>query len=49
MNVDVGSDGGSTGWAGDSVATAAGGDSVVKALTALQALRELVLMALTFQ
>lgn len=49
MNVDVGADGGSTGLAGDSMATAAGGDSVVKAPTALQALRVLVLIALTFQ
>ena len=40
--------GGSAGSAGDSVAVI-GADSVVKAPTALQALRVLALMALTFQ
>ena len=41
--------GGSAGQAGGAVATAVGGDSVVKAPAALQALRVLALMALTFQ
>ncbi len=41
--------GGSAGLAGGTVATSAGGDSVVKAPAALQELRVLVLMALTFQ
>ncbi len=53
VNVFVGAGGfargGSAGLAGGAVATSAGGDSVVKAPAALQELRVLVLMALTFQ
>ena len=53
VNVFVGAGGfargGSAGLAGGAVATSAAGESVVKAPAALQELRVLALMALTFQ